>query len=227
MLNNEINKKFKKGVKLFKNICTAIVVVFVIGAISIGGYKLKNHWNKSEEPEASNVFAEEVDVTVYDVKEQLKPIGELATYGFDYEGKEKIEDSIEAFDKWDVPLTKHTIDVEYEGKIKVGYEMKDIDLSVDNKNQVINVVLPEPQVLDNYIDTYSTVDKNNVLNPIESDEAQDYLDNIVEPKELAAAEEQGIYEKAEENAQDLIKDQLSYFEKHGYTVEFPESVPTK
>ena len=227
MLSHESKTKIIKGLQVFKNICTVIVVLAIVGYLSIGFYKIKTKDKVEEQPEATEVFAETVDVTVYDVKRQMSPIGELATYERTYEGHEKLEDNITAFKKWNVPLTKHTIDIQYNGVIKVGYEMKDIDLSVDTERKVINVVLPEVQVLDNYVDTYSTVDDNNVFNPIESDEAQNYLDSEVEPKELKNAEEDGIYEEAEENAKKLIKNELSYFEKFGYTIEFPESITTK
>ena len=227
MLKYETKQKMLNGFKVFKNVCTAIVTVAILAVVVIGVYKLKTKDKVDEQPEATEVFAEAVDVTVYDVKRQMSPIGEMATYEQTYEGHEKIEDYREAFGKWNVPLTKHTVDIQYDGVVKVGYEMKDVDLSVDTENKVINVVLPEVQVLDNYIDTYSTVDDNNIFNPIKSDEAQEYLDGIVEPRELKEAEEDGIYEKASENAQELIKNQLSYFGKFGYSVEFPETITTK
>lgn len=227
MLKYETKQKMINGFKVFKNVCTIIVVVAILATASIGIYKFKTKDKAEEQPEATEVFAEAVDVTVYDVKRQMNPIGEMATYEQTYEGHEKIEDYREAFGKWNVPLTKHTVDIQYDGVVKVGYEMKDVDLSVDTENKVINVVLPEVQVLDNYVDTYSTVDDNNIFNPIKSDEAQEYLDGIVEPRELKEAEEDGIYEKAYENAQELIKNQLSYFEKFGYRVEFPKTITTK
>lgn len=227
MLKYETKQKMLNGFKVFKNVCTAIVSVAILAVVVIGVYKFKTKDKVDEQPEATEVFAEAVDVTVYDVKRQMSPIGEMATYEQTYEGHEKIEDYREAFGKWNVPLTKHTVDIQYDGVVKVGYEMKDVDLSVDTENKVINVVLPEVQVLDNYVDTYSTVDDNNIFNPIKSDEAQEYLDGIVEPRELKEAEEDGIYEKASENAQELIKNQLSYFEKFGYSVEFPETITTK
>lgn len=129
----------------------------------------------------------------------------------------------QAFGK-NVPLTKHTIDVEYNGVIKVGYEVRDIDISVDSENLIINVVLPKAKVLDNYIETYETVDDDNLINSIKSDEVERYLDDVVEPKELEEAIENGIYEDAEENAKKLIMDELSYFEKYGFTIEFSKSL---
>ena len=227
MLSYEKKQKMINGFKTFRNICTAIVILVIVSFVSIGVYKIKTKDKVEEKSEAAEVFAETVDVTVYDVKRHMSPIGELATYEQTYEGHEKMEDYVEAFGKWNVPFTKHTIDIQYDGVLKVGYEMKDIDVSVDTDEKVINVVLPEVQVLDNYVDTYSTVDDNNVFNPIESDEAQNYLDSVVEPKELKEAEEAGIYQKAEENAKELIKNELCYFEKFGYTVKFPETVKTK
>lgn len=227
MLSNEKKMKMLKVVRIIKNVCTGVVCLAIFAAAVIGVYKFKNKDKINEQSEAADVFAEEMNITVYDVKHQMSPIGEMATYKYEYKGHEKIEDSIEVADSWNIPFTEHTIDIEYSGEIKAGYEMDDIDLSVDTERKVINVVLPEVQVLNNNVNTYSTIDKNNVLNPIESDEAQGYLDGVVEPKELEKAKEEGLYDKAEEHAKEIIKNQLSYFEKFGYSVEFPESISTK
>ena len=102
--------------------------------------------------------------------------------------------------------------------------MRKIKTAFDFENLIINVVLPKAKVLDNYIETYETVDDDNLINSIKSDEVERYLDDVVEPKELEEAIENGIYEDAEENAKKLIMDELSYFEKYGFTIEFSNSL---
>ena len=217
MLKYNAQQKVVRGIKIFKNVSSIIVIVVLIALVSIGIYKIRSNNKAESNKDASEVFAESVDFTVYDVKHQLSPIGEVASYKDDYEGREKIEGSRKYFKT----LTKHSIDIEYKGVIKAGYEMKDIDLSVDTDRKVISVTLPEVQVLDNYIDSWNTIEEhNNILNTIKSDEVQLYLDNNVEPRELEDSIERGLYEKAEENAKEEISKQLSYFEKFGYTVEF-------
>lgn len=218
-MSNKV-KLIKKMVVIFAGV---IVVFFcTLGVLRVAEpiiSAIKGDEDDDREEDNKRLFTESTDITVYDVKRQMSPIGELATYKMTYDGKEKIEDYAQLWN-WNVPLTKHTIDVEYNGVIKVGYEMRDIDISVDSDKKVINVVLPKVKVLDNYIDTYETVDDNNIINSIKSDEVENYLDEMVKPKELEKAIENGIYEDAEENAKITIMEQLSYFEKYGFTIEF-------
>lgn len=53
------------------------------------------------------------------------------------------------------------------------------------------------------------------------------IDPEVKPRELEKTIENGIYEDAEENAKKVIKDQLSYFEKYGFDIEFSQSLTEK
>lgn len=227
MLRNEMKNKVSKAYKMFLKGCTILGVSVLIIGLLAGAYKIglfDKIWGHSnnDDPAGSDVFAETVDVTVYDVKRELQPIGEMVTSEYTYEGKEKIEDSLSICEQ-DIFFTKHTIDVEYNGVIKAGYEMDDVDITVDTDKKVINVTLPDAQIFDNYVDTYTTEENNNIINNIKADEVQKYIDEVIEPRELEEAEKDGIYDLAEESAKDQMKNQLSYFEKFGYSVEFSSS----
>lgn len=81
-------------------------VVTVILVLVFAGIGFKTMWedfkevvfgDESEDDEKDDhkkreIFTESTDITVYDVKKQLSPIGELATYKMTYDGHEKIED---------------------------------------------------------------------------------------------------------------------------------------
>ena len=210
-------------------------ILAVIGAISIfvvvvlAGIGLKSivssaadnmSGGKVANTAGEEALVEKIVISESDVRHQMMPIGELATFEDPYDGDDEIEDYSQLWG-WDVPFTKHTVKYKYEGVIKVGYQVKNIDIRVDNENQVIYVTLPKPEVLDNYVDTYYTTDeKNNIINAIESDEVQKRIDEVIEPERLKEAEENGLYDRAEQTAIDIIESQLRTFEKEGYRVEF-------
>ena len=81
------------------------------------------------------------------------------------------------------------------------------------------MALPEAKVFDNYIlyDGLKCDCQNNILNPIGIEDMPKYFTGI-EEEELKAAEKTGIYEHAEEQAKEIIRNSLSTFS--GYQVVF-------
>lgn len=114
-----------------------------------------------------------------------------------------------------VPGTTNTITIECSGVVKVGYEVEDIEIKVDNDSLKIYISLPEAQVLDNYViwDTVRCQEENNILNPIDFEQYQDIISEI-ETEGLALAEADGIYEDAEANMETIICNFLSGFEDY-------------
>ena len=150
--------------------------------------------------------------------EKLQSMGQLVTYEFLYENVREIKDSHTVFG-WNIPGTTHTIRLKYNGTIKVGYEVSEIQVSVDNGSKTIYVTLPDPKVTDNYIymDNLSYDENNNIFNPIRGEEITGELDTIM-AEELESAESQGIYEKAKGSAMEQITSLFTAFE--GYTVKY-------
>lgn len=87
---------------------------------------------------------------------------------------------------------------------------------VDDK---IYVSLPEPEILDNYVimDSIQCTESNNILNPISFSQYQRVIEKI-EQNELQKLEQNGLYDRAEEHAKEMVISFLSAFE--GYEVEF-------
>lgn len=82
---------------------------------------------------------------------------------------------------------------------------------------MIYIALPEPKVNDNYIiwDTVEYAEKNNILNPISFAQYKDMIGTL-EAEGLEKAEEEKIYEKAEQNIKDVIA--LCFEDFEGYEV---------
>lgn len=179
---------------LFRIILLAIVIVALLWAWSI----YKEQTFKGIIPSHDNELTDTM------VKEKLQELDHLVTSSFEYSGVREIKDSLQ-ISNWNIPGTTHTIQIKYNGTIKVGYEVSEIQIRVDNDTKTIFVTLPKPKVTDNYIDldNLSYAEQNNVFNPIRGDEPTQELDTIM-AEELKKAESEGIYEQAEVNAKKLI-----------------------
>ena len=192
---------------LFRIILLAAVVV----ALMLG-------WNYYKEQSFKGIIGHDTGLTDTIVMEKLQEIGQLVTYSYEYSNVREIKDSRQIFG-WNIPGTTHTIQLKYNGVIKVGYEVSDIKVSVDNDTKTIFVDLPEVKVTDNYIDmdNLSYAEQNNIFNPISGDEITGSLDSI-KSEELEKAENAGIYELAEGNAKSQISGLFEAFD--GYSVKF-------
>ncbi|MBO4368084.1 MAG: DUF4230 domain-containing protein [Clostridia bacterium] len=195
------------GMLLFRIILLAAVVV----ALMLG-------WNYYKEQSFKGIIGHDTGLTDTIVMEKLQEIGQLVTYSYEYSNVREIKDSRQIFG-WNIPGTTHTIQLKYNGVIKVGYEVSDIKVSVDNDTKTIFVDLPEVKVTDNYIDmdNLSYAEQNNIFNPISGDEITGSLDSI-KSEELEKAENAGIYELAEGNAKSQISGLFEAFD--GYSVKF-------
>ena len=163
-------------------------------------------------------FQEKLKVDNAKVEEKLSQIGELATSSFEYSGEKTISNTRQMMGV-NIPGTTNRVKLVYNGVIKVGYELSRIQYSVDQENKLIQIDLPLPQVLDNYIklDGLQCTDNNNILNPIGSEDIIGYFADI-EEEELKRALDAGIYQQAEEKLQTIIRNFLAAFPE--YTVVF-------
>lgn len=190
-------KKQKKELNIRLGGIFSVVALVVIGIICAKAYG-----------------GDKTEISSWTVKNALEPIGEFATYEYNYTSLDVIKDRKHVFG-FGVPFTAHRIYVTADGVIKAGYKMEDVDVEVKNK-QII-VTLPEPQILDAYIDTYQTDNHNNILNPISPKEVEEAL-AVRKQTELDNAIAGGLYESAEENAKLLMGELLAQFD--GYEVVF-------
>ena len=164
------------------------------------------------------LFSARQQITNVTVERRLEAIGELATYSMAYSGHTEVRSARQVLGL-DVPGTRNSVEIAYSGTIKVGYEVADIRADVDGEAGIIHITLPEVKVISNAIDEESLqyVERNNIFNPIRGDAAASYLEDI-RKKELEKAVEMGLYDKARENAEAIIGENLAQFS--GYSVAF-------
>ena len=207
-------RRRRRGAILFRRALFRIILL----AIVIVGLLLG--WNYYKEQSFRGILGHDTGLTDTVVMEKLQEIGQLVTYSYEYSNVREIKDSRQIFG-WNIPGTTHTIQLKYNGIIKVGYEVSEIQVSVDNESKTIYVTLPDPKVTDNYIDmdNLSYAEQNNIFNPISGDEITGELDSI-KTEALENAEHAGIYELAEGNAKSQISGLFQAFD--GYSVRFTD-----
>lgn len=149
-------------------------------------------------------------VTVEEVESKLFEIGELSTYSGEYTCTFGREESRYWLDRVPVFFSTNSIEITCNGIVKVGYDMSDIIVKVDD--DTIYISIPEARLNDNYViwDSVSCNESNNIFNPIEFAQYQEIIDEI-ERRGLEDVVSQGIYVRAEENLKVLIDNFLAEF----------------
>lgn len=214
--------------KKIKEIVSGLLTILLIAGLGFGGgywycsQKLKGGAEVVENAELGMKLPGETVkriITVDEIETKLMEIGELSTYAEEYEVTKEADYFRHFLDDIEVLGTKNTVHIECKGIVKVGYTLEDIGVNIDNESGTICIALPEAAVNDNYIiwDTVKCREENNPLHPIAFAQYQTLIDEM-EAEGLSLAEEQGIYEKAEEHLKNIILHFLSGMD--GYQVKF-------
>lgn len=207
----EPGKRPPRGRRGFMRTFRLFLVVVLIAALAFIGYiyqdEIKSALNRSQ-------VEDKVEITDIEVMETLVAKSDLVTYAFEFDNTTEIKNSRQIFGV-DVPFTTNTVTIKYAGVIKVGYDVSAMKITVDNDNNKIYVTLPEAKITDKYLyeDKLEYSEKNNIFNPISPDKISECLEDILNT-ELKRAEEQGIYDKAEDNVKDIITGILSVYEDY-------------
>lgn len=212
--------------RIKETICSLLVIAIIAAAGFGGGCWYCCQKTDEQKTVVVNTAADlklpgEVEkriVTIDEVETKLVEIGELSTYSERYTVKKETDQSEYIFGSkiWG---TQNTVHLECEGVVKVGYDVNDIGVSVDNESYTIYISLPKATVHDNYViwDTVKCTEKNNFFNPIDFAQYEELV-NEIEDDGLVQAEENGIYLVAEENAKRIILNFLSGMDE--YEVKF-------
>lgn len=213
--------------KVWKAISSTIAVLLTLAIVFGAGYFVGSFPDEDDEVvEPINPTEEEFDlklpaevekriVTVEEVEVVLIDVSQFSTYSGEYTTTKSAEYTRYFLDNIAVPGTTNTINLECKGIVKVGYDVDEITIKVDNDSQKIYISLPAPKVLDNYViwDSVKCREENNILNPIDFEQYQGLISEI-EDEGLALVEADGIYEDAKANMETIIRNFLSGFEDY-------------
>lgn len=213
--------------KVWKAISSTIAVLLTLAIVFGAGYFVGSFPDEDAEVvEPINPTEEKFDlklpaevekriVTVEEVEVVLIDVSQFSTYSGEYTTTKSAEYTRYFLDNIAVPGTTNTINLECKGIVKVGYDVDEITIKVDNDSQKIYISLPAPKVLDNYViwDSVKCREENNILNPIDFEQYQGLISEI-EDEGLALVEADGIYEDAKANMETIIRNFLSGFEDY-------------
>ena len=154
---------------------------------------------------------EKVTITSDTIKESLGAIRELVTQEYIYTNADKRESS----EKWlwgvERPFSGNSLLVTYDGTIKAGVDLSQVEITVDEEKQTITVILPPSKITDNNIpqESIEVVEvKNGLFNDVTFDNYNEFIAEqkvIMEQKAI----DQGLLTKADEEAIALVKSVLS------------------
>ena len=181
--------------KLLKKVSTIVVVVILVIGCSYFWFRTDNG-----KPKITN---ETIGV-------QVKELKELATIQYKYKEVASREDW-NTFFNIKLPFTKSSFIVTYTGIIKLGIDLSETKVEVDNTNKTIKVTLPESKILSNELDMKSIKvydEKNSIFKPVKVDDYAEFTQSGKENAE-ADAKESGVFEQSKEVAKKVITDLLN------------------
>ena len=161
------------------------------------------------------------------IESGLRQIGELNTAEYYFTRTETVEDS-KKLDLTsiginfiaDIPLTSNSFTYSYDGNIKAGIDFAEIEVSVDKENKVITVLIPKSRILSSEVnpESYKFYEiKNNILNPISPEDYAVSFADLIHKEEERAVEE-GLLEKADANAEKILKNFISSYNSDSYKI---------
>ena len=211
----------------------AVIVIVVVATIFFKGYssakekyedtitQLEAEVDRLSDPIA--VYEEasrEIDINVVNV--EIQEIGELATLEYLYTDAGKFEDPKQLFGK-DVPFTTKSFIAKWDGIIKAGVDISQVTAEVDSNTKEVVVHIPKAEILSHEIDSESveTLDqKNGLFNPVSVEDVREFDAKSKEKMENRAIEN-GILDKAFENAESIIEKLIDpMIQGFEYTVRF-------
>lgn len=122
--------------------------------------------------------------------------------------------------------------MEYEGIIKVGIDVNEVQVEQPDENNVVRITIPDARVMDVDVDPYSMSDPivdTGILTTITTEEKSQAFVETQKAMRESAENDGYILSQAQENAKKLLK---QYVTKVGeqigqnYTVEFISTAPT-
>lgn len=223
-----------------KGFITAIVIVVVV-LIALLGIFVKGYSSATEKYEAIIAELEEENERLSDpvvvheiasrevnldlIKSEIKDIGELATIEYMYTDAGKFEDPKQLFGK-DIPFsfTTKSFIAKWDGIIKAGVNVDEIIVEINDANKEIVVHMPKAEILSHEIDNDSieTLDqKDGLFNSVKVEDVREF-DAISKDEMEERAIENGILDKADENAKNIIEKLINndVVQELEYTIKF-------
>lgn len=180
--------------KTKKKFIIVIVILLLIG-VFFGGYKLGS---EKREPKISESL----------LQNRLESASQLISLDYIYTNMSEYSD-VNYFYGWEVPFTEKKFIISYNGSIKSGVDLKQMNISISG--DTIDIKLPPAKILAHEIDENSIKifnEKNSIFNPLKVDDMKDFTIDQKEKVEKDAIKK-GLLDQAFTKAQESIMEILS------------------
>ena len=180
----------------------ALLSIIIIAALAFGGFVVYRHFADSKSvPETTTV----------DIQGTIRDIGELATAEYDFTITQTAEKPSKTVAGFSIPFTSAKVLYSYNGIIKAGIQFSKVEISQNNKQKVIFVRIPEAEILSTELDNSSLIvydEKYSIWNTFTFEDMNISVDSAKDTAKQTAIES-GVLERANENAQMIIKSTIS------------------
>ena len=177
-------------------ILVLILIAVVAGAFFLGGVMA----GRNSQPQITSAL----------LGQRLNAIQELATQEYHYTNMGRFQNQLD-FYGWKVPFTTKSFIVAYDGVIKAGVDLSELQVEVSGKT--ISVTLPEGKILSHDIDEESIEvfdETKNIFNPIQIEDYTGFTaDQKASMEERAISE--GLLTAASERARTVVEEFLTAF----------------
>ena len=211
---------------------SVIKLILVVALLCVGATWWYLEVYKKLEPisvdqDNSGIIQDDLAVIGETIESGLKQIGELSTAEYYFTRTETVEDSkkldltsIGIDFITNIPLTSNSFTYSYDGNIKAGIDFAEIEVNVDKDTKTITVLIPGSRILSSEVDpdSYKFYEiRNNILNPISPEDYAVSFADLIHKEEERAVEE-GLLEKADVNAQKILKNFISSYNSDAYSI---------
>lgn len=189
----------QKGVS--KGWRTAFIFAVLIIALLVAAFFAYRYFTKEPEEQPPVISADIIN-------KQLLEVQELVTVEYRYTNMGVFEDQKD-FYGWNVPLTKKSFIVSYDGIIKAGVDLSGLNVQVSGNT--VSVTIPKAEIMSHEIveDSVEIFDeKDNIFNPIKIEDYAGFTQDQKGKIELKVQED-GLLDQAYQRAQSTIAQILS------------------
>lgn len=187
--------------------------------------ELEAEIEKLSEPVA--IYTEDVtkEIALDVINAEIQNIGELATLEYLYTDAGKFSDPKKLFGK-NIPFTTKAFIAKWDGSIKAGVKVDKITTEINEEKKEILVYIPTAEILSHEIDDESIEtlsEKDGLFNPVKVEDVREF-DAISKDAMEQRAIENGILDKAQENAKEIIYKLIytDFVKDQGYSIVFEE-----
>lgn len=221
-------KTYGKVLILIALLITAAAVVFGMWNNYKSGLETEEREKTERETVAEDtseetgmkVFLKDITLTGETIQSGIRDIGKLCTAEYDFTHVETFESQIDLFGM-KIPGTKSSYVYSYDGTILAGVDFTQITVVKDDRNKTIQISFPKAEIISTEIDQDSFTlygEKKGLFNPFEIEDFALSQSDMIRIEEAKAVED-GLLTRAEENAEQILRNFLTgTFDLRRYTI---------